>query len=701
MRRCAILKIITDEIKESVLIKWIIKQRLFLLLSVCISVFLTILSYPGILYSDSYGRITFADSLGRSIHAFFSGNAELTEMCSWLTITPSFFILLSKEIVGSIVLYTFIQCLSLWFFSFVFLDQLNENNHPVWNVICLVLSPVMWAYGVYYEAGVGCVTAMLIMILLIWKWNKIQTRFDKIISVLVLTLASFVCFGYRANAFSILPILFLIIWVKEKKSYSRIVLSGSILMGFIVSFISPAILNIHPMSSYSAGYAWEIVSMVQSMDSNKKSEYITYLDDLYGEGATAAAVQLSTFNEQKSTINPMFDSPINSYALSASGNSAELISRYIKLAVDEPSVFIKVKWELVSHTLGINKPINLFEFDYDRWNVMNEYGFNDSWQRKTFICYFLGFMEFMEIFRRPWILYLTCLILILVWRFRFKGKKSEMNLYEASYGVSIFYYGIYLLNTQSFEFRYFFPSWLLLIGITVGLISQMLFENKKTRYATFSVFAALSILSFAGGYKDYTKAGDELLLNVKAEGTLIYEDKGRTVFYHDNKLYFITNRYSDNTYEYFLNIYPIEGEMISNDFEFKSVASPTSFSKERISEITIPIQQYSKMEFGQHYCDTNLWECSFALEDVLNYPSQIEPVHLTDDQWDNGHSRTKDVLLIDNNKIEYYLLIGKYLISPSGTRYLVTDVKQVDGYSIIFTDNHFDDYSVNSYEVAE
>ena len=175
MRSCAKLTKITDEIKKSVFINWIIKQRHYLLLSVCISAFLTILTYPGILYSDSYLRVSFADSLGRSIHAFWSGNADLTVLRLWLTITPSFFIYLSKEIVGSIVLYTFIQCLSFWFFSFAFFDQLNEKTHTIWNVICLVLSPVMWAYGVYYEAGVGCVTAIMIMLILIWKWNKLPS----------------------------------------------------------------------------------------------------------------------------------------------------------------------------------------------------------------------------------------------------------------------------------------------------------------------------------------------------------------------------------------------------------------------------------------------------------------------------------------------------------------------------------------------
>lgn len=694
-------KIVLGEVKQSIFIRWMIRNGRSLLLSVCISVFLTILSYPGILYTDSYSRISFADSLGMSIHAFWSGDAGLTTASSWLTVVPSFFILLSKEIVGSIVLYTFIQSLSFWFFSFAFFNQLNENTHPVWNKICLVFSPVMWAYSVYYEAGVGCATAIMIMLILVWKWNKIQTKFDKLFFVLALTFAAFICFGYRANAFSILPALLVIVLIKERKFFSRTIILCSIFVGFAISFIVPGILNINPRSSYSAGFAWEIVSMVQSMDSEKQADYIDCLDDLFGEGATAAAVQINTYDEQDADINSMFLSPINAAALSGQGVSTEIIKRYVKFAVDEPAVFFKVKWEFISHTLGINKPINLFEYHYDRGNRMNDFGFNNSVQRKQFVNFFLAFMEFSVVFRTPWILYLICLVLILVWRFRFKGKKTEMNFYEATYVISLFYYGCYLLNTQSFEFRYFFPSWIMLIGIIVGLTSQMLLGNRKTKTAAVGVLALIILLSFAGGYKDYTKAGNELLVKVKAEGTLVYEDIERSVYYRDNKLYFLTSRHSDNTYEYFLRFYPIEGEIISNDFEFKSVSIPTSISKECIAEIAIPIQHFSTIEFGQHYCETQFWEYSFVLEDVLNCPTQIELSNMTDEKWENGHSRTENVILIDNNNSEYYLLIGKYLLSPSGARYLVTDVKQVEGYSIIFTDNHFDDYSVNSYEVAE
>ena len=134
---------------------------------------------------------------------------------------------------------------------------------------------------------------------------------------------------------------------------------------------------------------------------------------------------------------------------------------------------------------------------------MDEYGFNDSPQRERFVNLFHAFMEFMVIFRRPWILYLVSLILILIWRFKFCGKNSPINLYEASFGVALFYYGAYILNTQSFEFRYFFPSWLLLFSIIIGLSSQLLLNKKRTRIIAALVFVVVFIIPFIGGLVKY------------------------------------------------------------------------------------------------------------------------------------------------------------------------------------------------------
>lgn len=121
------LRHIKTTLKQSAYTRWIKTQYGNLLISISISGFLTILSYPGILYSDSYERISFADGLKMSFQALLSGDSGLHSLNSWLTVTPSFFILLSKELVGSIVLYTFVQCLVFWFFTVVYTEQLNKK----------------------------------------------------------------------------------------------------------------------------------------------------------------------------------------------------------------------------------------------------------------------------------------------------------------------------------------------------------------------------------------------------------------------------------------------------------------------------------------------------------------------------------------------------------------------------------------------
>lgn len=497
-------------IKESAYIRWLENNRNSIIITFFISVFITLLSFPGIIYIDSYVRISFADSLKSSIKAFLEGKSSLYPSSSWLTITPSFFILLSKEIVGSIILYTFSQCFFHWFLTSAFIDQLNEGKCPRWNKICLFVSPVMWAFGVYYEASVGSAIAMLAILLLIWKWGALHNRFDKVVTVALLVIFSFVCFGYRANAFSIIPAVIIIILLRQKKLVARLLLCVSVLFGFIVSAVFPSLLNIRVLPSYSAGFAWEIVSTIQSMEYDKQCEYIDYLDDLFGDGATAVAVQNNSYDEQGSSINGMFNSPITSMAISESNNSTMLIRRYVKLALHEPMLFIKMKWEFVSHSLGIGKPVNMFEYYYQPWDPDNEFGLNDSHQREFYVDYFLAFMEFNSIIRRPWIMYLLGLALILIWRFKYQGSKAPINLYEATFLVSLFYYGAYLLNTQAFEFRYYYPSWLLLIAIIIGIVPQLFFNSKKSKIITLAVCSVIIVVSLAGGYKKYCEKSEDI-----------------------------------------------------------------------------------------------------------------------------------------------------------------------------------------------
>ena len=473
--------LIKDIPKNSFYIDWIKEHRGTFLICAFIATFLTMLSYPGILYSDSYTRISLASDLKRSLQAFFSGNIETESFRSWLTIVPSFFILLSEEIVGSIALYTFMQCFLFFLIILVLSENLTMRGHKIWNKICVICSPVIWAYGVYYEASVGCAVAMICILMMIWNWDQLnQTVFDKCCSAALLIFVCFVCFGYRANAFTIIPVLFGLAIYKGRNALRKLVVIFLISIGFLGTIFVPKILNIDTMSSFAAGFVWEIVSTIQALNEESQSEYTDYLDNIFGEGETELALQKSSYADVLSSINPiLYTGSGNINSGSISENSKEILKKYVELIYHEPVTYLKTKWSFISHTLGISFPINMLEYDYDRWDQMESFGFNDSLPRERYVFFFLAYMEFMAIFRMPWLMFAAALVLTVIWRMFIAGKSSPVNLYEVTYVIALFYYGAYVLNTQSFEFRYFFPSWLLLYLIIVSLIADIF--GKKGR----------------------------------------------------------------------------------------------------------------------------------------------------------------------------------------------------------------------------
>lgn len=672
------------------------------MICVVISMFLCILTYPGILYTDSYERIRATSEMRKAIHAFAEGEASLTTLSFWVTIIPSFFILLSQQIVGSIVIYTFCQCFLFFFLTYILGDNLSEKRHVAWNRTCITLTPVLWAFGVYYEASIGCVAAIMGILLLIWKWDSLTSGFDKAVTVILLIFSSFICFGYRANAFTIIPAIIIIVILKERKVMRTIVITCSIIIGFMLTLIVPKVLNIDTMSSHAGAFVWEMISTIQVMDDEKQTQYIDYLDDIFGEGVTAVAVKNNTFTEEGSSINSIWwGNPFESIDVSEPDNTKQIVHKYFHLIKTEPGTYIKVKWEFVAHSLGLNQPLRVAEYYYNRSNAMMQFGFNDCRQRQIFVDYFLAFIEFMVVFRIPWIMFLTALILILVWRFRFCGKKSPINLYEATYAVSVFYYGAYLLNTQSFEFRYYFPSWLLLLLIIISIIADMCFRKRILKRLFCVLLPMITIFVLSGAYLEYVKVGDETVKSVMEQDKLIYANEGNSIYYGDGKLYFITSQSADEVYTYFLHYNTIEGNMINNDFDYKSKKLATSFWKQDVVVMEIPKQEIESIEFGQYYGDTLFWKTNIGMESIVNVPQKIYVSDYSDSSWNAGYSNDENCFLVNNVDYENYYIRGKRLKLQDGTSAKITDVELVENYIRIYTDIKLDDASVREYQVVD
>lgn len=698
------VKRITSKVKaigsDSLYLKWIKKNKGLILACVLISTFLCFLSYPGIMYSDSHSRIEFASRLKPSLHAFFSGNAELKEIQSWLTVAPSFFILLSQEIVGSVVLYTFCQCFFLFFMTYIFGDKLTECGHRAWNRVCITFAPVIWAYGVYYEASVGCITAVMAIVLLIWKWDVLESYFDKTVTILLLIIASYICFGFRANAFTIMPVLILIIILRERKTVRSLILILSICVGFLITSLIPRALNIDTMSSYAGAFIWETVSVIQSFDDEKQAEYGAYLDDIFGEGVTAAAIANNTYTEEDSSINLIWwGHPFKPADVSKPENTKQTLKKYMELIKNEPKAYLKVKWEFISHTLGISQPLRMVEYDYNKNDRMQQYGFNDSKQRKLYVDYFLSYMQYMKIFRVPWIMFLAALIMLIIWRFAFCGGKSKLNLYEAAYGIAVFYYGGYVLNTQSFEFRYYFPSWLLLFLIIVSITADICFRKAAIK-KWFVVFLCVTcVICFTGSYRKYIEEIDKNINALREQGCFIYENEDNQVYYLNDELYFISKKGADNSYPFFLLYHTSEGDMINSEFSFENKAKFLTLGADNLAVVEMPKQAVVSMEFGQHYGGKRFWAHSVEVTEFLTVPRKIAVSEYSDTDWTDGYGNTGNVFLTDDTGVENYLLKGKGLLLPDGSTARISEVKEEAGRLKIYTDIPVNHVTAREYEV--
>ncbi len=290
---------------------------------------------------------------------------------------------------------------------------------------------------------------------------------------MLLILSSFVMFGYRANAFTILPVLLFYIFKLDIRKIKKIILTFALLFGFVLVPSFTYIFNIHTMSSMSAGFAWEIVSTIQDMDYKTKLKYINYLDSIGGEGSTLEAINTST----KITVNPLLTTKINRENLSKKGNSKIILKKYIDLLLEEPAVFLNNKYFFTKRTLGINSQIAFASYVYDAYGKMKEYNFNDSKARMKFIDSYSKLNEKISFYTlRPWLVFLITLIFVSI---KWWKKDKNKNLYLLLFMISIFYYGAYIINTQAFEIRYFYPSLYICIIIDTIFTFDMLHLAKN------------------------------------------------------------------------------------------------------------------------------------------------------------------------------------------------------------------------------
>ena len=262
------------------------------------------------------------------------------------------------------------------------------------------------------------------------------------------------------------------IFVLKFTKIKKLIVISSIIIGISCILILTWILNIKTLSSSSVGFVWEILSIIQGMEPERQEKYLDYLDEIGGSGSTLIGLQHS---HRESVNGFIWDVGLNHNNMSINKHPQLILSKYINIIFKEPQLYFKIKFDFIKRTLGINKPLPVLEYDYNRNNFMQNFNFNDSNLRKLFVDSYLKINKIFGFFTcRPWVVFLLSIILVII---KWKQKDVNKNFYLFILIVSIFYYGAYLINNQSFEIRYFYSSLYLCMILDLAIVCDLIYDT--------------------------------------------------------------------------------------------------------------------------------------------------------------------------------------------------------------------------------
>lgn len=441
------------------------KTLLFVFGALFLSIWLTLISYPGVLYSDSYERWRISKEILTSLHNKSFGTLE-----SWLSVTPQFFMALLYQFTYNVASFTIVQSFLFFFTSFLIIDK-YLGAYKIFCTFLFILCPIFYGFSVYHEMAVGCVIGINLFILLIYN-EKINKKLNdssviyKILFLLILSFSFYIIFGFRQNAFTIIPVIVFIFIRIYKKIKNRALLFlniGALIISIMGISQLPGILGFKTIyDSSSAGFVWEMLSTIQKMPSDKQQEYKEYLDYLGEKGDTERALQVNDGD----SVNKWLWSIFKTGVIGSKENSARIKRDYFSLLKNEPKYFISNKVNFIAKSMGVGYTLSDREFYYNSSEQMKNYGMVDNPLRKTFIESYNLTHRTLTVFRKPYLIFLITLFMLIL-SLKLWDKQVWMQMVEL-FLIALFYYGAFLVNNQSFEFRYFFPAFYYLIIILIA-----------------------------------------------------------------------------------------------------------------------------------------------------------------------------------------------------------------------------------------
>lgn len=231
------------------------------------------------------------------------------------------------------------------------------------------------------------------------------------------------------------------------------------------------------------------------------------------------------------------------------------------------------------------------------------------------------------------------------------------------------------------------------IIFTVATLLFMDICQKMRFYMTIPLLIIVCVVIFfyCNDYSSAMKAQE----NIYATGLEIYDSPTMKVYLDSENIYYISRSRSERQHMIFLHFITsgtgemdgMEESFINNDFRFESHEKDMAFwSPFRMAVVPLPGgYDISAIETGQYSGNEIFWQTK------INMLNNFTICNILDENWNHGFSRAENIVLVESSDRLFELIKGKYLVFPDGSRRQVVDIKQIDNiYYYIYVDEHIE-----------
>ena len=410
--------------------------------------------YPGILFSDSYGRWKAAIGLATEGLDAISYIDTRSPLAPLLFMTPAY------RLSGEIGLFHFCQSFLFSLTLFHFARVFCKSWLTMLLTSLILLLPINFVYSVFSSYDSLLAIVLLNIFVLLYKFEK------NLFEGLLLGTLIAVAIGTRFPALLMLPVL-LFAMFRLRDRYLR--LSGYVTSMTVTIVLTTAVLVTPSMVNFRQpqenksmawnanplfdGIAWEYQNFATKWSSLENDQFL-------------ARIGVSKEDLRSFSYSSILDNDWSGQKFIDSIPASErwnLLRLYTRFALENPVLFVWEKAKYGADLMGVYKPIKDYEIgkwrDAPWWRpAFEELGFESNERKERLIDTYFGFMTSIgSFFLRPILVFTSLFGIALVLRSR-----EAAVLY--SVGAVTVYYLAYAINSPSHELRYFYPVVYLFMG---------------------------------------------------------------------------------------------------------------------------------------------------------------------------------------------------------------------------------------------